>query len=181
MALCLETEIETAQLLQTLKEVGPAGSMRGILFEAYAARKIAEGGVFHVKEIGSATETTLTLAATTVLQKDTKTLNKSHYPPDEIENKVVWPSPSYNMPAIDMFMFSALMHTCIAFQMTVAHSHGLDLKGTKAFLGYFDSVRRALFPKSSVPKDYALYFTVPTDFFDKFSSVAQSITGPLLV
>jgi hypothetical protein len=151
--------------------------MRGIVFEAYAARKIAEGGVFHVKEIGSVAETTLTLAATTVLQKDTKTLNKVHYPPDEIENKVVWPNPSYNMPAIDMFMFSALTQTCIAFQMTVARSHGLDLKGTKVFLNYFDSVCGA--KKINVPADYSLYFAVPTDIYDKFSNAAQSMTGLL--
>eukprot|EP00978_Attheya_sp_CCMP212_P041538 scaffold239150_cov50-Attheya_sp.AAC.4 len=118
MALCLETEIATADLLNTLKGVGPAGSMRGVLFEAYAARKISEGGSFCVKEIGSGTETMLVLARTTVLQKNTKTLNKTHYPPAEIKDKIVWPNPGYNMPEIDMFMLLWLLQTCIALQMT---------------------------------------------------------------
>eukprot|EP00978_Attheya_sp_CCMP212_P015116 scaffold38871_cov34-Attheya_sp.AAC.2 len=103
MALCLMTEIKTAELLCTLEGIF---SMRGVLFEAYAARKIAEGGDFRVKEIGSSTETMLTLAVTTVFQTDTKNPNKTHYPPNEIEGKLVWPNPAYNMPAIEMFMFS---------------------------------------------------------------------------
>ena len=178
MALCLETDIATADLLRTLQGVGAASSMRGVLFEAYAARKIASGGSFCVKEIGSNEETKLDLPPTTVLQKDTKTLNKTHYPPDEIKDKLVWPNPDYNMPAIDMFML--LLQTCIALQMmTVAHSHGLDLKGTKAFLKYFDSVFRAVFPGQDVPKDYSLYFAVPTDIYDDFSNAQQPITGAL--
>jgi hypothetical protein len=175
MALCLETNIETAVLLRKLQRVGPAGSMRGVLFEAYAARKIAAGGLFCVKEIGSSEETKLDLPLTTVLQKDTKPLNKIHYPPNEIKDKLVWPNPDCNMPAIDMFML--LGQTCIALQMTVAHSHGLDLNGTKAFLKYFDSVCQELFPKQGKPKDYSLYFAVPPDIYDSFSIAEQPITG----
>ena len=175
MALCLETEIETADLLQKLKGVGPAGSMRGVLFEAYAARRIAAGGSFSVKEIGSGVETKLDLAPTALFQKDTKTLNKTHYPPAEIIGKLVWPNPEYNLPAIDMFML--LLQKCIAFQMTVAVSHGLDLSGMKAILKYFDSVCRALFPRQAVPDCYSLYFAVPADVYDRFSNTVQPITG----
>jgi len=69
------------------------------------------------------------------------------------------------------------LQTCIAFQMALAFSLGLDLKGTKAVLKYFDSVNRELFPKRSIPQQYSLYFAVPTDIYDKFSSTAQPITG----
>jgi hypothetical protein len=148
MALCLATKIRTGELLRSLEGVGAAGSMRGVLFEAYAARKLAAGGSFTVKEIGSENEMTLDLAPTTILQKDTKTLNKTNYPPQEIEDKVVWPNPSYDMPAIDIFML--LLQACVAFEMTVASSHGLDLKGTKAVLKYFDSVIRELSPKQAL-------------------------------
>jgi hypothetical protein len=176
MALCLQTEIQTTKLLRSFEKVGAAGSMRRrILFEAYAARKLVAGGSFTVKEIGSDNEMNLDLTPTTILQKNTKTLNKTNYPLKEITNKVVWPNPSYNMPAIDIFM--VLLQACIAFQMTVASNHGLDLNGTKAFLKYFDSVNRELFPKRAVPQQYSLSFAVPTDIYDKFSSTAQPITG----
>eukprot|EP00978_Attheya_sp_CCMP212_P043176 scaffold277451_cov45-Attheya_sp.AAC.1 len=178
MALCLETQISTADLLLTLtlQGVPAAGSMRGVIFEAYAARKISEGGTFHVKQIGSKNETTLQLPVTTVMQKDTKTLNRTNYPPDDIKDKLVWPNPAYNMPAIDMFMLLMSLQTCTALQMTVARSHGLDCKGTKAFLKYFDSVLRAL--KITCPGTYALYFAVPPDIYDQFSNTQQPITGP---
>jgi hypothetical protein len=140
-------------------------------------RKISEGGSFCVKEIGSGTEATLVLERTTVLQKNTKTLNKTHYPPSEIKEKLLWPDPGYNMPAIDMFMLLSLLQTCIALQMTVALSHRLDLKGTKALLKYFDSVFRAHFPKEDVATEYSLYFSVPADIYDNFSKVEQSFTG----
>ena len=175
MALCLETEIQTTELLRSFEGVGAAGSMRGIMFEACATRKLAAGGSFTVKEIGSENEVKLDLDPTTILQKNTKTLNKTNYPLQEITDKVVWPNPSYNMPAIDIFML--LRQACIAFQMTVASNHGLDLRGTKAFLKYFDSVNHELFPKRSAPQQYSLYFTVPPDIYDKFSSTLQPITG----
>mmetsp|Transcript_30501 Transcript_30501/g.50357 ORF Transcript_30501/g.50357 Transcript_30501/m.50357 type:complete len:86 (+) Transcript_30501:70-327(+) len=84
--------------------------MCGVLSQAaYAARKISKGGSFCVKEIGSGTETIVELAPTDILQKDTETLNMTHYPPNEIEDKLVWPNPEYNMPAaIDMFMWVSL-------------------------------------------------------------------------
>eukprot|EP00978_Attheya_sp_CCMP212_P021811 scaffold64131_cov46-Attheya_sp.AAC.1 len=175
MALCLETQIQTTELLRSVEGVGAAGSMRGILFEAYAARKLAAGGSFTVKEIGSENKMKLVLTQTTILQKNTKTLNKTNYPLQEISEKVVWPNPAYNMPAIDIFML--LRQECVAFQMTVASNHGLDLKGTKAFLKYFDSVNRELFPRRTVPQQYPVYFAVPTDIYDKFSNTAQPITG----
>jgi hypothetical protein len=56
MALALENLIETKLLLDMFKAVGPAGGMRGVLFEAYAARKIAEGGKFQVKQLGTGTD-----------------------------------------------------------------------------------------------------------------------------
>ena len=43
MALALETEIHTAELLRSLERVGPAGCVHGVLFEAYAARRLATG------------------------------------------------------------------------------------------------------------------------------------------
>jgi hypothetical protein len=175
MALCLETEIQTAELLRSFERVGAAGGMRGVLFEAYAARRLATGGEFTVKEVGSANETTLDVAQTAILQKDTKTLNKTNYPVQDIKDRVVWPNPSYNMPAIDAFML--LLQECIAFQMTVASHHGLDLQGTKSFLKYFDSVNRELFPEQSTPQQYSLYFVVPTDTYEKFSAKTQPITG----
>jgi hypothetical protein len=173
MTLALETNIDTAHLLNAYKGVGAAGSMRGVLFEAYSARKLAVGGLFTVKEIGSETEAALDLLPTTILQKDTKILNKANYPADEIVEKVVWPNPDHNMPAIDVFMVRS--QKCMAFQMTVATSHGLDVKGTKAFLKYFDSISREL--HQAVPQQYPLYFVVPKDVFDRFSNVNQPITG----
>jgi hypothetical protein len=176
MALCLETKIKTDKLLRCFEGVGAAGGMRGVLFEAYAARRLAAGGKFPIKEVGSKNETILELPTTTILQKHTKTLSQTHYPVQDIVDKVVWPNPSYNMPAIDAFML--LLQVCIAFQMTVACSHGLDLPGTKAFLRYFDSVHRELDPKQNAPQQYNLYFVVPTDTYEKFSATTQPITGP---
>jgi hypothetical protein len=174
MVLALETTIETEKLLNSLKGVAAGGSMWGVLFEAYAARKLCDGGTFTVKEIGSGTEATLNLKPTSILQKDTKTLNKINYPPGEIKDKVVWPHLSYDMQAMDMFML--LQKDFITFQMTVACSHKLDLNGTKAFLRYFDSVCRALFPGQVVLKDYSLYFAVPADIYKSFSNSAQPFT-----
>jgi hypothetical protein len=77
------------------------------------------------------------------------------------------------MPAIDAFML--LSQQCITFQMTVASDHGLDLKGTKACLNYFDSVNREL--KHAIPQEYSLYFVVPSDTYKNFSSATQPITG----
>jgi len=61
MSLALESRIRTKLLLDMFKTVGAAGGMRGVLFEAYAARNLAEGGGFGVKELGTGTEDTLTL------------------------------------------------------------------------------------------------------------------------
>jgi hypothetical protein len=175
MALCLETDIETNKLLRCFDKVSAASSMRGVLFEAYAARRLAAGGKFPIKEVGSKNETILELPTTTILQKDTKTLNQTHYPVQDIVDKIVWPNPSCNMPAIDAFML--LPQVCIAFQMTVACSHGLDLPETKAFLRYFDSVHCKVNPKQNPPQQYNLYFVVPTDTYEKLSATTQPITG----
>ena len=175
MALSLEKKIETTKLLHLFMRVGPAGSMRGVLFEAYAARKLANGGSFMVKAIGSDEIRVLELSPTDILQKDTMVLNKTNYPTKEIEEKLVWPNPDYNMPAIDAFMVRS--HNCMAIQMTVGPKQGLDLKGTKAFLKYFDSIRRDL--KEDVPPKYPLYFAVPTDVFVKFSKSHQPVTGKI--
>ena len=72
MALCLETEIQATELLRSFERVGAAGSMRGILFKAYAARQLAAGGSFTIKEIGSETYMNLDLTPTAILQKNTK-------------------------------------------------------------------------------------------------------------
>jgi hypothetical protein len=58
MALALETQIETRLLLNKFKTVAQASGMRGVLFEAYAARKTADGGVFQVKQLGTGAEGT---------------------------------------------------------------------------------------------------------------------------
>ena len=71
-----------------------------------------------------------------------------------------------------------LLPVRIAFQMTVACSHGLDLPGTQAFLRYFDSVHRKLDPKGNVPQHYNLYFVVPKDTYEKFSATTQPTAGP---
>jgi hypothetical protein len=176
MALALENEIETKLLLDKFKTVGPAGGMRGVLFEAYAARKIAEGGEFQVKQLGTGTEDTLQLQKTSILQKDTKRLFKTTYPPSEIKDRLVWPNPDINMPAIDMFML--YQTTVIAHQMTVSKAHTLDIGGARAFLRYFDSVCAELFPSNATPTQYNLYFVVPADIYDHFSKSIQSITGP---
>ena len=176
MALALENQIETKLLLDKFEAVGPAGGMRGVLFEAYAARKIADGGVFHVKELGTGTEGTLELQKTTILQKDTKRLSTTTFPPSEIKGRLVWPNPDYNMPAIDMFMLHQA--TMIAHQMTVSTGHTLDIGGARAFLRYFDSVCDELFPSCATPTRYRLYFAVPSDIYDQFSNSIQSITGP---
>ena len=102
MALALENQIETKLLLDKFKTVGPAGGMRGVLFEAYAA----------------------------ILQKDSKRLFKTTYPPSDIKGRLVWPNPDFNMPAIDIFMLCQM--TMIALQMTVSKSHTLDIGGAKA-------------------------------------------------
>ena len=176
MAICLETKITTDELLRCFEGVGAAGDLRGVLFGANAARRLAAGGNFPIKEVGSKNETTLELPTSTILQKDTKTLNETHYPVQDIVDKIVWPNPCYNMPAINAFML--LHQTCIAFQMTVACSHGLDLSGTKAFLRYFDSVHLKLDPNRNVPQQYSLYFVVPKDAYEKFAATTQPITGP---
>lgn len=174
MALALEADVDTANLLNAYKGVGAPGSVRGVLFEAYAARKLAAGDAFTIKQVGSQTEATLRLSPTTILQKDTKVLNKTNYPTADVLNKVVWPNPDYTMPAIDVF--TVLLQELVAFQMTVATDHGLDLKGTKAFLKYFDSVHRELH-QTAPPQSYRLYFVVPQDIFDTFSNGRQPMTG----
>ena len=174
--LCLETKFTTAQLLSSYKGVGAAGSFRGTLFEAYAARKISEGGNFSVKEIASQTEGSLHLPPTKIYQKDSKTLNKSHYPPEEVKDTLVWPNPEYNLPAIDMLMFLSALETCIAHQMTVSITHSLDVKGVKAALKYFDSLCRELVKNKKIPDCYNLYFVVPADIYAAFSKQEQSLT-----
>jgi len=176
MALCLETKIKTDELFRCFEGVGAAGGMRGVLFKACAARRLAAGDFFSTKEVGSKKETILVLPPTTILQKDTKTLNQTHCLVQDVVDNAVWPNPSYNMPAIDAFML--LLQACIAFQMTVACSHGLDLPGTKAFLRCFDSVHRKLDPKGNAPQHCNLHFVVPKDTYEKFSATPQPITGP---
>lgn len=180
MALAISTIVETKSLLRLFK-LSPAASMRGLLFESYAARQIAAGGKFVVKPLCtvSATDTNtecqLLLDETTILQKDTKTLNLITYPLSDIQNKLVWPNPAYNLPSIDMFMLRP--KTLIAFQMTVSKSHTLEIGGCKAFLRYFDSVCRELYEASPEGTIYDLFFVVPEDIYNKFSNSAQLITG----
>ena len=173
MALALENEIDTATLLAKFKGVGPAGGMRGVLFEAYAARKLAEGGKFSVREVATGKTSVLELDKTSILQKDTKALNKTQFPPAEIQGKFVWPKPDYNLPTIDAFMLYKL--ALIALQMTVSTSHSVNIDGAKAFLRYFDSVMRELC--RAIPASYPMFFAVPADVFDNFSQSVQSMTG----
>jgi hypothetical protein len=143
MALAIEQQVQTQDLLRLFKFASAAG-MRGILFEAYAASTLAAGGSFPVKSLDKkATEDTLQLANTPILQKNTKELNMVKHPLKVIEGKLVWPKiPDFHLPAIDMFTLHGTT-TLIAFQMTVAKSHNLDSGGCKAFLTYFDAVCRA--------------------------------------
>ena len=143
---------------------------------AFASNRLVEGGVFQVKQLGTQTESTLTLPKSSILQKDTKRLAKTTYPPSELNGRLVWPNPDFNMPAIDMFMLLAT--TLIALQMTVSTAHTLDTGGVKAFLRCFDSVCRELFSSKAVPDLYTLYFCVPADVYDDFSKSVQSVTGP---
>lgn len=174
MALAIENEIETATLLTKFQGVGPAGGMRGVLFEAYAARKIADGGEFPVKPLGTGTEGSLPLPKTTILQKDTKQLFKTIYPPEDLAGRLVWPNPDYNLPAIDTFMLHN--STLMAHQMTVSKSHTLDIGEVKGFLNFFDSLCKDLY--KTKPGQYHLYFVVPRDIYDQFSKSSQPITGP---
>ena len=108
MTLALENQIEIKLVLEKFKTVGAAGSMRGVLFEAYTARKIAEGGVFQVKQLWTQTETTLLLPKSVVLRRDLKRLAKTTHPPSELNGRLVWPNPAdFNMPTIEMFMLLA--------------------------------------------------------------------------
>jgi hypothetical protein len=176
-AMAIETRIETASLLRLFKGVRAAGGMRGVVFEAYAARVMAAGGKFAVKTLPAGTEGWLELDETSIVQKDMKTLNMVTFPLAELKGGLVWPNPDYNMPAIDMFMFDENTQTLIAFQMTVSTSHSLEIGGCKAFLRYFDSVVRAKFnvdPKHFV---YKLYFVVPSDIYAKFAKHPLPITG----
>jgi hypothetical protein len=174
--LSLESAFSTTQLLQQFQGVGPAGSFRGVLFEAYAARKLSEGGSFTAKKIGSSAQAaveTINISETTIYQKPTKVLNKTHFPPADIKDKVVWPNPEFNLPAIDMLMFLTTLETCVGFQMTVSPDHTLSLKGIQAALKYFDSVCRVL-TKTKPPSTYRFYFAVPPDIYDKFSNEIQA-------
>lgn len=175
MCLALENQIETKSLLAKFEAVGPAGGMRGVLFEAYAARKIAEGGNFMVRRLGTGEESTLWLQPREILQKNSKQLSKETYPLSEIMDKVVWPNPDYNMPAIDTFMCHEM--SLIAHQMTVSTSHTLDIGGCKAFLRYFDAIVKEINPSAAKPSLYNLYFTVPAHVYSQFSKSNQSLTG----
>lgn len=53
-----------------------------------------------IKEIASEDKGILQLLKTVIYQKDTKTLKKMHYLPEEVKDKFVWPNPEYNLPAI---------------------------------------------------------------------------------
>jgi len=172
--LCLERKIATSLLLQTFKGVSAASGFRGAIFEAYAARKIAEGGSFSVKEIGGSAETSIEIEKTTVYQKDTKTLNKTNYPPKEIKDKLVWPNPDYNLPAIDMLMFRSKVDSCEGHQVTVSSTHSWSITGVRAALKYFDSVCREL--ARNVPATYDFYFVVPADIYAKFTSTILPFT-----
>jgi hypothetical protein len=112
----------------------------------------------------------------TSIHQNTKRLFKTTYPHSEIKDRLVWPNPDINMPAIDMFML--YQTTVIAHQMTVSKAHTLDIGGARAFLRYFDSVCAELFPSNATPTQYNLYFVVPADIYDHFSKSIQSITGP---
>jgi hypothetical protein len=182
MALAISTNLETKNLLHLFKSVGAAGGMRGVLFEAYAARQMAAGGNFPIKPLSVCNtkdmreEGMLDLDETTILQKDTKTLNKTTHPPRELQGRLVWPNPDYNLPAIDMFMLH-LGTTIIAFQMTVSTSHTLEIGGCRAFLQYFDYVCRELQKVNPEAAVYELFFVVPADIYDRFAKTAQPVTG----
>jgi hypothetical protein len=170
--LCLEEAFTTAQLLAKFQGIGHASSFRGILFEAYAARKLSEGGSFVAKKIGGTVEEALDIAKTGIYRKPTSVLNKTNYPPNDIKDMVVLPSPEYNLPAIDMLMFLSSLESCLGFQMTVTKSHSLSLKGMKVALRYFDSVCREL-TKKKPPSQYCFYFAVPPDIYLHFSNRDQ--------
>lgn len=172
-ALYLEMSFSTAQLLAQFQGVGPLGSFRGVLFEAYTARKLSEGGTFAVKKIGSSDQETLQISATTIYQKPTNVLNTTNFPPADVKDKIVWPNPEFNLPAIDMLMFLNILGTCVGFQITVSLSHTLSLKGILSALRYFDSVCREM-NKMQPPRTYRFYFAVPPDIYDKFSNRIQA-------
>lgn len=173
MVLALQSQIETKLLFDRFKAAGP---MRGVLFVAYAARKIADGGEFQVRQLETGTEGTLQLQKTSILQKNTRRLSKTTCPPSENTGRLVCPNPDSNKPAIDMFMLHQT--AMIAYRTTVSKAQTLDIGGVRAFLGYFDSVCAELFPSNEPPPQYDLYFAVPADVYDQFSNSIQSITGP---
>jgi hypothetical protein len=51
-ALSLEIKFTIARLLETFRGIGAAGDFRRMVFEAYAARKVSEGGDFCIREVG---------------------------------------------------------------------------------------------------------------------------------
>ena len=90
MALAFKNQNKTKLLFGKFKAVGPAGGMHGcILFKAYTALKIMDGGLFHIKELGTGTEGTLELQKTTIHQLDTKRLSRTIFPPSEIRGQIV--------------------------------------------------------------------------------------------
>lgn len=91
MSFALETRIETRRLSDKYKTVGVAGALRGVLFEADAARRIAEGGRFPIKQLGTQSEDKSFKSP--IVQIDGKT----KYPPSELMCKFVWSHPNVHV------------------------------------------------------------------------------------
>eukprot|EP00978_Attheya_sp_CCMP212_P049630 scaffold689600_cov71-Attheya_sp.AAC.1 len=158
--------------------VAQVSQLRVAFAGSYLALKLSEGGSFETKNIaGDTTNTTerLDIPKTTIYQKPTKVLNKTNFPPDDIRDKIVWPNPEHNLPAIDMLAFLTALEACMGFQMTVSITHSLNLNGMKAAIKYFNSVCREL-TKTKLPGTYRFYFAVPDDIYQKFSKHEQAFT-----
>eukprot|EP00978_Attheya_sp_CCMP212_P028082 scaffold95955_cov58-Attheya_sp.AAC.3 len=170
-------KIDTSQLLEAFRGLDDASSFRGVIFEAFSARRLVEGGSFSYKAIGSTTELRLEQDPSALFQKDSKTLNTVIYPSDEIKDKVVWPNPDYNLPAIDMLIFKSTL-VGMMFQVTVATSHKLNQSGIKVATSYLDYVYAELSDAGMTNTDqYKVFFAVPSDIYDKFSETTQSFTS----
>ena len=141
---------DTLQFLEGAKSYKELATLSGNIFEVFAHKELRKGGTFTVKHLGTNSKSTLVLP-----QCD----NKEFHAPSEIDwakHDVYWTPdyPTFSSP-------DAIYPPNYLFQMTVSSSHKIQASGIETI--------SAAAPQTT--RTFKLYFVVPSDMFDKFTSL----------
>ena len=141
---------DTLQFLEGAKPYMELATLRGFIFEVFAHKELRKGGTFTVKRLGKTAKSDLVLP---------KCDNAEFHTPSEIswaQQGVYW-TPDYRT----FCSADAINPPNNIFQMTVASSHHIQASG-------IEKISAAAPPTT---KTFKLYFVVPSDVFDKFTSL----------